>query len=495
MDDLVINIEFKPGKSYQQQIREKLVQLIQQDYFGEQTLPSSRNMAAKLGVSRNTVVLVYESLVDEGYLLARERQGFFVNREVFSDAELSTPVESTPRASSSAGWHERFSRHPSAYSRIAKNKQWMDFEYPFIYGQIDANDFPIYQWRECARIAQSRNNLQEWVEDVFDDDDPELVTQIRHQVLSKRGISAQPEEVLITMGTQNSMFLLASLLADSTTTVAIEEPGLPDFHHIFRHAGAQTKAVPIDKQGIKTGAVLTGCDYVCVTPSHHYPTTVTMTMERRKALLAQAIADNFVIIEDDYDSEVNFCKTPLPALKSLDNSGHVVYVGSLSKSVSPGLRIGYIVGDRELITELRALRRLCYRHPPTNNQRVAARFIAQGFHESHIRRMRRLMEEKWQLMDAGLKQYLPGCKCNGAPGSFCFWIELPKKLPARLLVEKAAQRGIIVESGDALFAQQNPPGNFIRLGYTAIAVEKIEPGLALLGEVITELSSGLPAAS
>lgn len=312
MIDRVINIEFKPGKSYQQQIREKLVDLIQQDYFGSRALPSSRTMASMLGVSRNTVVLVYESLVDEGYLVSRERKGFFVNQEVLESPEVKlTPREPSGSASPS-DWQKRFFKKPTQYSRIEKDKAWLSFDYPFIYGQIDPNDFPIYQWRECARVAQSRNNLHEWVEDVIDDDDSELVTQIRYQVLSKRGISAQPEEVLITLGTQNSIFLLASLLSNSQIMVGVEEPGLPDFHHAFHYAGAQTRAVDVDEEGVVTGSQLSDCDYICVTPSHQCPTTFTMSMARRKALLQQAVDDDFIIIEDDYDSEVNFSKTPLP---------------------------------------------------------------------------------------------------------------------------------------------------------------------------------------
>ncbi|TCS43125.1 PLP-dependent aminotransferase family protein [Reinekea marinisedimentorum] len=488
MNDLFLNIEFKAGKSYQQQIREKLVELITSDQFGDRPLPSSRKMAQQLGVSRNTVVLVYESLVDEGYLVAHERSGFFVNPEVKQDSQFNLVQLHPQQQTFAPKWNQRLSTKPSDFSTLDKDKAWMSYEFPFIYGQIDTKDFPIYQWRECARASQSRNSLHEWVEDYVDADDPELITQIRQQVLSKRGITAQPDEILLTMGTQNSLFLLASLLSNSNTVVGIENPGWPDFHHAFHYAGAKTKPIRVDEQGISTGKALKGCDYVCVTPSHHYPTTVTMSMERRKALLQQASTDDFVIIEDDYDSEVNFSESPLPALKSLDTNGRVVYTGSLSKSLSPGIRTGYLVADKDLIKELRALRRLNYRHPPTNNQRVTAQFIAQGYHDAHIRRMRKVLESKWTLMDEGLKNNLNDCRVFSTPGSFCFWIELPEQLPSQLLVEKAAEQRMLVESGDKLFAGPNPPRNYIRLGFTAIAAEKIEPGIIMLGDLIRQLS-------
>ncbi len=489
MENLVLNIEFKSGKSYQQQIREKLVELISQDQFGTRALPSSRKMAQQLGVSRNTVVLVYESLVDEGYLVAHQRSGFFVNPELKQDSKFSLVQLNTAANENAPRWTERLTSNPSSFGSLNKDKAWMSYEYPFIYGQIDTNDFPIYQWRDCSRTAHNRNSLHEWVEDYMDDDDPELVTQIRQQVLSKRGIRAQPDEILITLGTQNSLFLLASLLSSEHTTIAIEEPGCMDFHHIFKWAGANTQPILVDDEGLTTGEPLKGCDYVCVTPSHHYPTTVTMTMQRREALLKQANAEDFVIIEDDYESEVNFSEEPLPALKSIDTQGRVIYVASLSKSLSPGLRIGYLVAHPDLVKELRALRRLNYRHPPANNQRVAAQFISQGYFDSHIRRMRRIFETKWQLMNRCLNQHLPTCTIHGTPGGFCFWIELPDQIPSRLLVEKAAQHSILVESGDKLFARHYSPKNFIRIGFTAINENKIESGIGKLGELIDQLSS------
>lgn len=491
MTELLINLELKPGKSYQQQIREKLVELISKGQFGGRPLPSSRRMAKLLGVSRNTVVLVYESLVDEGYLLAKERSGFFVNPEV-QEASLPKVVQNpTDNKDNAPKWSARIQHQPSAYSRLNKDKAWLSYPYPFIYGQIEAKEFPIYQWRECLRIAQSRNSLHEWVEDYIDDDDPELVAQIRQQILSKRGIVAEEGEVLVTMGTQNSLFMLASLLAGPQVKVGMEDPGYADLRNIFKYQQAQLKPLDLDDQGLVLGEQLRDCDYVCVTPSHQYPTTVTMPLERRQRLLAQAERDDFLVVEDDYESEVNFIEAPLPALKSLDSSGRVIYVGSLSKSLSPGLRLGYIVADRRLIDELRALRRLNYRHPPANNQRTLALFIAQGYYDSHVRRMRRLYEQKWWQVKQGLDRYLSHCQLHSTPGSFCFWLGLPDGLSSEYLVAEAAKLGILVESGDSLFFNGMPEQHYIRIGFSAIESDKIEAGLSKLGELISQLT-GLP---
>ena len=490
MVDFLMNIELHNGSTYQQQIREKLVELIEKDTFGNKALPSGRKMAKLLNVSRNTIVLVYESLVDEGYLVARKRSGFFVHPELAMVQTLPNTVqiihEETPRR---PNWEKRLQKKPSQFPTLNKDQNWIKYPYPFIYGHIDLNNFPLYQWRECSRIAESKGKLHEWVEGYIDMDDPELVTQIRQQILSKRGISAQPDEVLITLGTQNSLFLLTSLFADKSVTFGVENPGYASLRQAISLCDSQLKPLELDHEGIVLGEQLKGCNYVCVTPSHQYPTTVTMSIERRKALLEQAYKDNFVVIEDDYESEVNFIEAPIPALKSYDQNGRVIYVGSLSKSLSPGIRIGYLVADKALVTELRTLRNLHYRHPPSNNQRVTAIFISQGYYDSHIRRMKRTYEAKWVEMQLGIERYLKSCKIHSTTGSFCFWIGLPEGITSSALLKVAAEHGILIESGDILFMQEDAPKNYIRLGFSAIDTDKILKGLEILGGLIDDLQT------
>lgn len=492
MVDFLMNIELHQNSTYQQQIREKLVELIEQDTFGNKALPSGRKMAQLLKVSRNTVVLVYESLVDDGYLIARKRSGFFVHPDVLMVQRLPNSVQKCKQSitdpSRQPDWSKRLQKNPSQLSNLNKDENWIKYPYPFIYGHIDVNEFPLYQWRECSRIAESKGKLHEWVEGFIGIDDPQLITQIRQQILSKRGITAQSDEVLITLGTQNSLFLLTSLLADKSVTFGVENPGYANLRHVISLCDSPVKPLEIDQQGLKTGEQLKDCDYVCVTPSHQYPTTVTMGIERRKLLLEQACKDDFIVIEDDYESEVNFIEEPLPALKSFDQNGRVIYVGSLSKSLTPGIRIGYLVADSEIVKELRILRALHYRHPPSNNQRIAALFISQGYYDSHVRRMRRTYEKKWLTMQQGIELHLSGCEINSTAGSFCFWIGLPAGVTSHSLLTLAAENGILIESGDTLFMQKDAPNNYIRLGFSAINIEKILDGLAIIGRLIKELT-------
>ena len=243
--------------------------------------------------------------------------------------------------------------------------------------------------------------IDAWTEDRFAADDPLLVEEIARRILPLRGIAAGPDEILVTLGAQNALYLIASLLIRPETAVAIEDPGYPDLRNICALRTRRLRTVPVDAEGMTQGGA-GGADLVFVTPSHQHPTTVTMSLARRKALLAAARAADQVIVEDDYEFETNYSGTPLPALKSLDEDGRVIYVGSLSKSLMPGLRLGFLVADARLVAELRALRRLMLRHPPGNNQRAAALFLANGHFDVLVRRIHRVYRDRWQVMAEAL---------------------------------------------------------------------------------------------
>lgn len=488
--DLMINLEAQSNLSFQNQIREKIISLIHQNHIGERPLPSSRKLATQLGVSRNTVTLAYESLIDDGYLVSVERSGFYINSDAVPNqstqyATLQTTGKTTPKA---PNWCKRLRKAPAGLSNVKKDLNWLDYPYPFVYGQVDPDEFPLEQWRDCSRWVQAKGFLHEWVDDHFDEDDTELVKSIREHILMARGIFAKPEEILITLGTQNSVFMLSQLIIDKNTAVGVENPGYIDFRNILKQANANIVPLDVDENGIVQDATLKQCDYVITTPGHQYPTTVSMPIEHRQSLLQRAIDDDFIIIEDDYESEINFIAEPIPALKSMDQHDRVIYCGSLSKSISPGLRIGYIVANPLLIQQLKAVRRLNYRHPPTNNQRTASLFISQGYYASHIRRMKSIYSEKWSCVSKSVKKHLPRCHVTETEGSFCFWIQLPKGVNSKDLAEKALGKGVLIEEGDVFFMEgTNQEHSYIRLGYSAIALDNIEAGIQLLNDAIEEL--------
>lgn len=489
MREHLFHLSSESGASLQSQLREMMVRAILGGHIlPGSAVPSCRQLAKQLGVARNTVVLAYQHLVDEGYLVARERSGYYVNQDILAGRVAAEPGEPESGDMFGPDWSGRLRTTPSRWRQIVKPKDWLEYPYPFIYGQCDLALFPVADWRECARRALSVGAIRGWARDSIDRDDPQLLEQIHTRLLPRRGVWASPDEILITVGAQHALYLIANLFMDDDTMVGIEDPGYVDARSIFRMKTAHLTGLPVDTSGLIPDEALDHCDYVYVTPSHQSPTTVTMPLERRHELLARSVDSDFVIIEDDYESEFNYVGQPTPALKSLDHSDRVIYVGSLSKTLAPGLRLGYMVGPKTLIEEARALRRLMLRHPPANNERAVALFLSLGHHDSLVRRLSHAYKERWQVMGEALARHFPESARMPTFGGTSYWVRGPEDLDARTLVARAAGRGILIEPGDVFFLSDAPPGNFFRLGFSSIPVDRIEPGIEALAGIVRDLA-------
>ena len=251
--------------------------------------------------------------------------------------------------------------------------------------------------------------------------------------LPRRGIRVPSSQILVTLGAQNALFLLAQLLVNRDRHVVIEDPFYPDMRELLKRRTANITTLPVDDDGIIIDEdIIARSDIVIVTPSHQCPTTATLSLERRQHLLELAVAHDVLIIEDDYEFEMNFLETPSPALKSLDESGHVIYVGSFSKSLFPGLRLGYLVASEELIEEARALRHLMLRHPPGQTQRTAAYFMALGHYDSQIQRLRRHFNERRQILKEALSRESLLEETGSHFGGTSFWIRGPEWLDSNI---------------------------------------------------------------
>ncbi|WP_375056914.1 PLP-dependent aminotransferase family protein [Zobellella sp. DQSA1] len=484
----LFHLSTEKSTSLQQQLREQIAAAILNGNIPQDSpLPSSRKLAKQLCIARNTVVLAYEHLLDDGYLIAKERSGYFVNPEILS-RQPEMPIKDSPIVGGRPpDWVHKLKIHPSSQHNITKPKDWQKYPYPFIYGQFDPSLFPSNNWRECCRDAVSVPAIRDWASDRFDNDDPLLIEQIRTRLLPRRGVWASADQILVTVGAQQALYMLARLLLDKDSTIGIEDPGYVDIRNIATMNPAQVRALPVDEQGLIVDERLDGCDLVYTTPSHQCPTTVTMPLERRYALLDKASEQDFLIIEDDYESESNFRTNPIPALKSLDTNDRVLYVGSLSKTLAPGLRLGYLVGPAALIREARALRRLILRHPAANNQRSVALFLERGYHDALIMNIAKAYEERWQEMGAALDEFLPSSSRQPGFGGSCYWVRGPEGLDSRILRKEAADRGILIEPGDIHFLAEPVPLNYFRLGYSSIAANKIRPGIKALVELIQDM--------
>ncbi len=332
----------QPALPLQARLRLAIVHAILEGRLGSGApLPSSRELALLLGMSRNTVTSAYLQLVDEGFLEARARSGVFVapNARPLSAAQAE-PLGAASRHP--PDWRARVLRSLADRPTLSKPERWSGYPYPFIYGTYDPQLFPTEDFRECCVRSLARSQLPHWTPDLEIDDVPELIEQIRTRLLPRRGVFALKEEILVTVGTQNAYYLLAEALFDQQTRVGLEEPGHPHARNSFSMRRPQWVEIAVDEDGLVVDA-LAAVDYLFITPSHQSPTTATLSLERRQWLLRQAELQDFVIIEDDYEAENLYEGEPMPALKSMDRAGRVIYVGSVSKSLSPALRLGYIV--------------------------------------------------------------------------------------------------------------------------------------------------------
>ncbi|MBU1361837.1 MAG: PLP-dependent aminotransferase family protein [Gammaproteobacteria bacterium] len=473
--------------SLQAQLRDALMHAVLEGALAPgERVPSSRWLADCLAISRTTTSLVLQRLSESGVLAARARSGYVVHPEFRAvRVEDDTIPARTPAAAGSAASTRpgRIALRLSSQRNIEKPRDWQSYDYPFIYGQFDPSLFPFSEWRECVLESLRKGEIARWAPDHIDRDNVALIDQIRRRLLPARGIWVDADNILMTAGAQQATYLLATLLCERTTRVGIENPGYPDARNSFSLHSDHVIPLPVDADGLLVTAAMNRCRYIYVTPSHQCPTTVTMTLERRLALLERARRHGIVIIEDDHESELNHLGSPTAALKSLDGGDHVIYIGSLSKTLAHGLRLGYIVASAPLIRELRALRRLMLRHPPTNNEHAAANFIRHGFHEALVRRLNRNYRDRAKELGDALERHLPEASFAKAHGGSALWVQLPQHIDTTKLARQVLGRGVVVEPGEVFFHGDERPRCYVRLGYSSIDARQIDDGVKILAEV------------
>ncbi len=489
----LFRIDRESTLSLQEQIRRRVVAAIAAGVFlPGHKLPSSRKLSQELGISRNTVFLAYQSLIADGHLETRERSGV-------------TVAETSPRSVNWAhrvvGGKPKASERPDTAVRFLRSDKnetvtwqcppdWQKFKYPFIEGRYDKSLFPIHEWREASRLALGVREVEEWSLDNGEVDDAALIEEIRTKLLPRRGISARPEELLITVGEQQALFLATQLFVRKNSRVAIEEPSLPELRKMLALRKARLLYQSVDDEGIVLDERLKDCDMLCVSPSRQRPTGVTLSMERRKALLEMANRDDFIILEDDFECEMNYLGEALPALHSLDTNGRVIYVASLSKVLAPGVRLGFMVAPAKVIAQARKLRDLTTRRPSPNNQRAAAFFLSLGHYDTMLRRLSTVYEERLIALRDALNHYRPASIAIApVKGGTTYWVKGPEGLDVSLLARAAEAQGILIEPAKDWFALPDGPNNMFRLGVTSLSVDRIRDGIARLSRLIRDLNA------
>lgn len=468
----------------QQQIQQLVAAGILANRFrpGEK-MPSTRKLAKQLGVSRITVTLAYTELLADDYLTSKGRSGYFVSKTAPQTPAFKS--QAAPRLNP-VDWNRAIGQRFSGTAKLQRPQNWRDYRYAFIYGQADPTLFDHQNWRLCSLKALGLRDFDALTEDYYERDDPKLIEFIARHTLPRRGIIAKPEEILVTLGAQNALWLTAQILLTQRRTAVTENPCFPGLRAALAQTRCNVLSVDVDKDGLPPDAIPKGVDTVFTTPSHHCPTAVTMPLDRRQDLLKRASEQDFMIVEDDYEFEMSFLKPPSPALKSLDHEGRVIYVGSFSKSLFPGLRLGYLVGSEPFIREARALRAAVLRHPPGHIQRTVAYFLSLGHYDALIRRMGQTYQKRRAVMDTALKEH--GLKVAGANafGGSSFWMQAPVSVDTTTLSEHLRQQDVLIEAGQAMFTEAPAPKNYYRLAYSSIAANHIPEGIARLAKVIDD---------
>lgn len=445
-----------------------------------QRLPSVRQLASDVGVASNTVTAAYQQLTDDGLIVAVYRSGYFV-AEAASYELTASPEERSARL---PGIFERFplKARPSENSVIERPRNWMAQPYRFVCNQLDPADFPLEDWRRCSFQASGRALTSITTADHHNEDCDEFVAEVRSRLLPRRGITAEADEILIMSGSQQAIYIIAALLGGPTRKAAMENPGYPDARILSRHF-AEVAAVPVDEQGLVVTELPRDLTLLYVTPSQQFPSGVAMSPQRREDLLHYAAQNGVVIVEDGYDAEIDLNPRPQIALAGNPGGAQILYTGSLSKVLSPGLRLGYLVGPADFIREARALRGMMIRHPPPLLQVMTASFIRLGHYDAHVGRLRAHYRQRLDTLRAALAKHLPaGRILPGATGSNLM-IQVAGADFHRL-APIALHHGIVFDSLKPCYANGDAPRDVIRLGVSAIPNRSVEDGIRVLAQLL-----------
>lgn len=441
-----------------------------------ETLPSTRELAGRLSVARNTVAVAYDRLTAEGFVRSRTGAGTYVSPRVGSPAQRSragSPLRARPV------W-DRITEPPDLST--------MDATFDFRVGIPDASRFPYAPWRTLVS-AQLRASAVGTGAHIGSAGLPTLRAAITRHIGVSRAVRATADDVLVTNGSQQAVDLLARVLLAPGDVVAVEDPGYPPPRRAFTAAGARVVGVPVDAEGLVVDALPDAARLVYVTPSHQFPLGTAMSLPRRLALLDWADRVGAAIIEDDYDSEFRYGGRPLEPLHALDHTGRVLYVGSFSKILLPTLRLGFLVAPASLHAPLRKAKSVSDWHTEVSVQAAAARFIDDGHLARHVRRMRGVYAQRHHLVTATLATELAD-QLRPIPSSAGLHVAaLLRRHPDDAAVAAAAAADGVAVLPLSAYAINAPAPPGLLLGYGAIPTDRVAAGLRRLRGTLDRLQT------
>jgi GntR family transcriptional regulator / MocR family aminotransferase len=441
-------------------------------------LPSTRDLAEQLGISRTVVLLAYEQLLAEGFVNGRGGSGTYASEGLARNAASAARKQARVRLS-------RFG------NAVTDSMGTVDTPLPrpvaprynFIYGRSDLDTFPFALWRRLL-LRQARKGSTRQFDYGSALGNTDLRAAICAHLRRSRAVVCDPSEVIVANGSQQALDLVMRVLVDPGDPVAIEDPHYDGICEALRAAGARLRPVPVDREGLNPARLPEDARMVFVTPSHQYPTGAILPLERRMALLKWARRRNAVIVEDDYDGEFQYDGRPLESLQGLDREGRIVYIGTFSQTVFPALRIGYLIAPASLVPAFTAAKWLSDLHSATLEQQTLAEFISGGMYERHLRRLRRRNTARRAALLEAVKRYLGDrveLTGEGAGAQVVLWPR--KRVAEEAVVAAAAKKGVGIYGIAHCFLRKGSRPGFL-LGYARLTEREIREGIRLLGEVL-----------
>ncbi len=440
-------------------------------------LPSTRDIAEQLGISRTVVLLAYEQLLAEGYTTGRGGSGTYVSHDV------RTTQPAPPAATAQVQLSSFGKAAVESFPRLTVPRpRKPHMRYDFVYGRSDLQTFPFEMWRRILLRCARRAPVAE-IDYGPPAGMPALQSAICAHLRRSRAVVCEPSQVMIVNGSQQALDLIARVLIERGDHVAMEDPGYQGMREVLRVSGARLHPVAIDMEGLDPAKIPAKCRMVFVTPSHQFPTGVILTLPRRLALLEWARKNNAVIIEDDYDGEFRYGGVPVESLQGLDQDGRVIYVGTFSRTVFSSLRIGYLIVPKPLMAAFTSAKFLCDRHTATLEQETLAEFITSGAYERYLRRVRRRNSARREALLGSIDIHLAGrvtITGDGAGAHIVLWPRTP--VAETTIIQRAAEEGVRVYGISGYY--ENPPERTgILLGYARLNESEIREGIKRLGKV------------
>lgn len=442
-------------------------------------LPPTRMLAAALGIARNTVVHVYEQLALEGSVTAGVGRGTYV-----ADVKPSGLKPHLSRAPGTAAPARKAALSRRGTQLVnhagASQHQWG----AFTPGVPEVRMFPTHIWsRLQSRVW--RESAPQSLSYATDAGDIGLRRALTEYLQGTRGVNCTPEQIVITSGTQQSLQLVARLLADRGDAVWLEDPGYWGAQSVFRALGLRLVPVGLDDEGLAPVAHhwRTPPRLIFVSPSHQYPTGAVMSHGRRRQLLDFAARNDVWVVEDDYDSEFRYDARPLPTLQGLDQHDRVIYLGTFSKTLFPALRLAYIVLPPDLVHGFSLTLSELFREGQTPQQAVLARFLAEGHYATHIRRMRAVYSARHDALLLAIHRHFGDqLPIVGGAAGLHLVLGLPPAVDDVAVVRQIMRAGVMTRPLSNYHLQQPAPAKGLLLGYGAVEESDIGRNFALLAK-------------